>query len=132
MKKAAGKSSHDATPTCKRPRIAATGKPHLLKRYPINIMSCEQMSPEALQETELTLKEQEEKTNPDPHIYLPLMKATFDFHRQYIVTEAESAVDIMEKYSYLKLKEVVSIIICIHDVLYIEYITVYSLIRNWS
>ena len=52
-------------------------------------------------------------TNPDPHIYLPLMKATFDFRKQYIVSsEAESAVDIMEKYSFLKLKEVVSSYMC--------------------
>ena len=70
------------------------------------------MSPEVLQESELALKEQEEMTNPDPHIYLPLMKATFDFRRQYVVSEAESAVDIMEKYSFLKLKEVVSSYMC--------------------
>ena len=34
--------------------------------------------------------------DPDPSIYLPLMKSTFDIRRQYVVVEAESARDIME------------------------------------
>ena len=119
MKKAAGRSGDDATPSSKRPRVAASGKPHLLKRYPINIMSREQMTAEALEEAELGLKEEEEKTNPDPHVYLPLMKSTFDFRRQYIVSEAESALEILEKHSFLKSTEVVGIL-CVCDVLYME------------
>ncbi len=112
MRKAAERSGDETTPTSKRPRVASTGKPHLLKRYPVNIMSREQLSADALEEAELELKEEEEKTNLDPHIYLPLMKSTFDFRRQYVVSEAESANEIMEKYSFLKLKDVVSTFMC--------------------
>ena len=109
MKKAAGRSGDDTTPTSKRPRVASSGKPHLLKRYPVNVVSREQMSADALEEAECALKEEEEDPNPDPQVYLPLMKSTFDFRRQYVVSEAESAIEIIEKYSFLKLEDVVNI-----------------------
>ena len=112
MKTAAGTSSDDAIPANKRVRITASGKPHLLKRYPIRIMSREQMSAEALEGAQLALKEEEEKIHPDPDIYLQLMKSTFVFRRQYIVSEAESAQEIMEKHPFLKFEAVVSM--CVH------------------
>ena len=61
MKKVAGISDDDTTPARKRPRVAATGKPQLLKCYLINVMSHKQMSAEALEETEFALKEEEKK-----------------------------------------------------------------------
>ena len=54
------------------------------------------------------------------------MKSKFDFHRQYIVSEVESAIEIMEKYPFLKQEAVVGTCTCVHDVL------AYSLIRSWS
>ena len=81
-----------------------------LNRYPVNVVSREQISADAFKEAECPLKEEEEDPNPDPQVYLPLMKSTFDFRRQYVVSEAESAFEIMEKYSFFWLEDVVSIV----------------------
>lgn len=107
MKRSAGTSSDDASGS-KRPRVTTSGKPHLMKRYPINLMCHERMSPEAIKDAQKALKEEERELLQNQRV-LPLMKTTFSIRRQYVVSEAESARNIMERHPFMKVETVVCV-----------------------
>ena len=108
IKRSSESSSNEVTPKTKRIRVTNSAKPHLMKRYPINLNQ-ERLSIEDYEEAERVLQEEGEKPDPDPEVYLPLMKSTFEFRRQYVVSDAESARDIMEKHPFMKTESVVCV-----------------------
>ena len=109
------KRSHEApsdeVKTPKRARVASTGNPQLMKRYPISFSTKEHIMPETYEESERKLRKEQKKSHPNPDVYLPLMSQTFDIRRQYIVSEADCARDIMDKYHFMKIESTVR---CIH------------------
>ena len=109
VKRSADSSSDEVTPKTKRVRVANSAKPHLMKRYPIHLMEQERLSTDDYEEAERVLQEEGEKPDPDPEVYLPLMKSTFEMRRQFVVSEAESARDIMEKHPLMKRESVVRV-----------------------
>lgn len=72
-------------------------------------MEQERLSTDDYEEAERVLQEEGEKPDPDPEVYLPLMKSTFEMRRQFVVSEAESARDIMEKHPLMKRESVVRV-----------------------
>ena len=68
------------------------------------------MMPESYEQAERKLHKEQNKSHPNPDVNLPLMSQTFDIRRQYIVSEAECARDIMEKYHFMKIESTVKYI----------------------
>ena len=130
VKRSAESSSDEVTPKTKRIRVANSAKPHLMKRYPIHLMDQERLSTEDYEEAERVLQEEWEKPDPDPEVYLPLMKSTFEIRRQYVVSEAESARDIMEKHP-LKRESVVRVM-CFVQKIMLTLTFACSLIKSWN